>query len=627
MSADSSILQNVQMAFPKEFEYPMVTSLSSGISQTKIRIPAITALPAQTPPSYEIRVEIPELANCFLDPETTAVHFTVHYSGDFKGVPDKGILPNAAGTAITAFSDLDQSYRHTPVIWEDFISGSAPAYLIGDGHNLFNRYSVWLNGNVLTDDIQNPGILSHYLKGMTSGIDNEYGSWLEGDMTLNLEDKGASLGCPLMCLISDGVSDAIRVTYAANSIVVKNSSGAAVSPINYLAGGTGAGPADFANHTWEFSMNYTIRLLGLMGKNNSRMIPMFTGPIRLCFYTNAIENMFARAATPLRMLNYRFENFEFCSNYYRLTREPFSSIVGALPTGVFLLKTGSFAYSNHITGEGSSGQQDYAITTRRAANKFFLITWQPTRSQTATDYDGIGLPVESHLCSVNPNLTTFTGLYINGESYPKQGLDPLFKPMDTYFDNLHTLKVGYKLPGNSDFNFSSWLVSASDFSKKANSTVTANYGVSAGTMGTNVAGCLNLWRPYSAYYLGNAALSINYMGGIRPQDFDPKHAVVAIARLKEGKFKDISSGIADTPFCSQRTGPLRRYLLCNFSLAIDTEISRGNYLSGISTYTGSTFFRANYKEPLPCGGVYHIFTYHDALVAFNPSDKTVAWKI
>lgn len=691
--ADSGILSQVQPAFPQEMQYPLPSALASGIVQNKIRIPCITSLPSQVSASTEIRVELPELSNCFIDPATTRITFQATFEGNFSHLQD---VPTQSAINAAGYDRANINLRPHEIPRGVDHQGLRPAYILGDGHNYFNRYSVWLNGNVLTDDIHNPGILSHHMTTMTSGINHQYGDWHQGGLTMRLEDKGSSIGAVLLrAKNSTNQGSPNEELYAPNQIVVYDSLGV-VKPNSAAVTST---------DKWRWTTNVSINMLGLMGQTNSRMIPMFIGPIRLVFYTNSLDNMFCRGASAMNCTSLQIKNFEFVANYFRVAQQPFMQILSALPSGVFLMKTGSFAYSNVVTYEGAATQQDYAITARRASNKMFLIAWQPqAQSSVSSVFSNIASgvlndtalatkcnngPLEGNLCSVNPNLTFFTGMYVNGESYPKQGLDPLNKPMDTYADNLTTMQMAYSLNARPAYNYQSWLVSASDMSRH--------------TTGGNLDSTLQMWRPYSSYYKGTEKLGIDLGGGIHQYDAN-------LAGIKDTELKDsfgrlltiapaapatnklfnlrisaqrmVTTGTAtdgvvvtNDPNCTikisettpatafasglasnsavagtaaihtslyvnqddlnellslvatRRAQPIRKNLLCNFCLCIDTETGKGQYMSGISTYTGSTFFRANYADALPCNGVYHIYAFHDALVAFDPNNKTVAWKI
>jgi hypothetical protein len=641
----SGLLEDIQPAYPQQLDYAKPVALVPGITETKIRIPVTTALPKTLQPSTEIRVEIPELANCFLDPSSTRVTFNLTLKGKFKN-EDPFNKPANAGTDL-----LDHLPHMYPV--DPKKDGSTPAYILGDGHNVFNRYSVWLNGNVLTDDIHNPGMLSYYYHNMKNGIDEQNGKWYQGGLTKNLQDKGTSIGTVILnapernLCINQGQEFGGGLTNSSNYL------------IRYKADGTIADEFDAPEETdtWSFTTNISMNLMGLMGEQNDKMIPMFVGPIRLVFYSNSVENLFCKGGTNMDATEISITNFEFVGNYLRLAQAPLMNVLQQLPDGVFVMKTQSFAYSNIPTSIGQAYQNDFSINTRRASNKMFLITWQPGQSQ---DGANIGC-IEGNLGSVNPNLTFFTGLLINGETYPKQGLDPLYKPMDAFADNMQCFGSS-----TSAFNFDSWCVSLHDYSNVTDNTAS------------------RLWRPYKSFFkvVGGKKLGIDLGGGVGGYDANTQAVYERFRRLlrvNRGDEREAPSfhgmsiaainanGVVQSDLArktdddvlahmvkvtegedendrglivhpddfhalvlslsSRLSNPIRRNLLCNFHLAIDTETGKGRYLSGVSTYSGSTVLRANFDKPLTITGTFHIFSVHDALLAFDPSRKTVAWKI
>lgn len=575
----------VETAIPNELQFPPPVAVPAGIQQTHIRIPAKTSLPSSVTASQEITIEIPELSNCFLDPSTTALSFTVEFEGD---------LSKTAGTA-----DLLHPVNSVP-------SETNPAFIIGSGWNLFNRYTLWLNGNVLADDISYPGLVENYLNLYTGGISWHHGNWHSGNMCHKLDDYGTSIGAVITVANKKGKLGTDNVTngsasaeYAANNaIVYSKSTGHKMNPEGYVdstvtTSQTFIAPNGDAKPRWKYRMNVTIPMMGILGANNSKLVPLFNGPFRLTLFCNDINNVFSDNTTTMKAEKYHFTEFEFIGTYLRVSDGPFQQILSALPTpGVISMRTTSFTYSNIMTSSGAMGIQEYPIAARRASTKMFLITWQPGGGSSDSNQ---AEPIEKMLCSVNPNLTTHSCIVINGEFYPKQGVDPLFKPMDTMFQNLVTMNMAYDPLTRPAFNHLQWLKCYSDVANhggKLASKAGANGDVAAGDVENEK---LSWWTPYVGYYKGPEHQGVNLGGG---------------------------------------ANPIKKHMLHNWNLLINTEhVSKRGFLSGTSTLTGSCFLKANHysgialDQKINVPGVFHIYTYFDAIVAFNLTNKSVVWRV
>lgn len=690
----SSNFTNLKLVVPRSLEFPEPEALAPTLTQVKLRTPAITALQPTAAPGSEIRVEIPELSQCFLDPSTSTVCFTVELTGslDNSSLSSTTFSPQSAsrGANPTEVGIFGDSIFYTALLpWKPKRPPSARnvAYLLGGGWSFFKRYQLHCNANVLVDDIEKPGVLNHHLSMYTGGLNYHYGNWHAGRYVLRADDHGSSITTVLVNA-NDNISllarkyDTVEGTDAygtssnlardlifgkrwqskrdntnklpfdttedvaldrldsgkqsskststvsaensanssllnfleiqlpANCIQIYNGSNvksttvtAANSDKKLYSTTSGESYSITAKSDlkWSYVQNISLNLIGLIGANNpEQLLPMFVGPYRLTFIINDYENFFYSGTTTMTLDNLKFLQFEFVGNYIRIDNgETLGRIFERLPTqGQIAVKTTGYTYNSVYTNQGSSGMNEYPVGARKGAVKMFIIAWQPQQSSNAVEGQGIGKPIEGELASVNPALTSQTSMVINGKFYPETGLDPLLKPADTYNNNLECMGMNLDATHKPILTPQQWLTCVANpgnLFTRLNQQLSSNPGI------------LHLWKPYIAHYLGSNEKYPVYLGG------GPDFCFLDDVEAATGEIN------------IHNTSPrLLKERLTGFNLFINTErMAKKEYVSGTSTMTGSTFFKANHQENLPCPGVFHIYTHFDAVVIFDLIAKQV----
>lgn len=258
-------------------------------------------------------------------------------------------------------------------------------FLLGSGWSLFNRYEAYFNNSQLIDQIQEPGIFFSNITKCT----------LSGSQRLAMPHVG---------FCSD------------QAVVTSDGMGTAFNKISSDAYMTSAGTA--TTRTWE--VDYCLPLLGVMGSNTSKLIPLFLGGYRLDLTADNFADVvnFAAAANLSNPL-LQIKSLEFVGQVVTIDQASLQAVLASAVDQKLFIPTQSVAYSSQTLAASSGvGLYELLISSRVSSCKSVMVS---TSISTMT---------EKKFGSCNPNATTGTCVSINGVFYPQQTLDPTARPMD-----------------------------------------------------------------------------------------------------------------------------------------------------------------------------------------------------
>jgi len=671
-------------SYPNEFNYTLPVQIPPGLRQVQLRQVNYSNIPSPTPAGTEIIVQIPQLDYSFLDPSTTSLRvqgfltiqvakpistapITTNASANINGEPD---APTGIASANAAYVGTDTDVTNLAGNYYTLANypplgalSFSPNAVLGKGWGMFRRYQVYMNGNQLTDDIEQIGIAHNYLQLLTTsrGFEstlleqNNVGSGLAGtnysftfptQPTYNtaysypLNNTGTNANTEISWtngLTTDLTKSDVYSGFAQQTVMGM--------PTNY----------DSVNGVYSIPFEVSLPLMGLLGAHNDKMLPLFLGPIKIQLYTEELSTFIqganvlavsqattlynagapnrttlgAVAVDPsidLQRSSITYTQVEFVGNYVRTDGAAFQQILSALPIpGKVVLKTGSLTYSSATLGNGAQGVFDLLIASRRASTKFVLTLC--TNSTLAGKTYG----------SVCPWLTNGTCVMINGVQYPQQGKDFLNKPRDSYRQTLVALNLAYSSLVRPSILPQNWLRMSTDVASPTDRLIPGDLSlvspqmtfVNAATGATKNL-VLENGSPYPLLCaISNGSTFIAYSGRFSnslittvPYWQNAVHTS-ASATIEEA----VVPRANDWSVCG---APLTHSYLQNQWVDItDTEVfGRRQFLSGQSTLSGSFFYHANIQRPI--ANVQHLmmfFCYFDAITIMDVTTKQIVWKI
>lgn len=644
------------VVLPASASYPPPASLPQGMKQFTLRqvqyntIP--NAQPSGTPGGTEIQVVIPQLDGCFLDPSTTALYVECVYTGS---------MTIAAGN---------------PVV---FSCSNSNGGFVGSGASMFFRYQVWLNNSILSDNIDEFGLVCHlqFLLALTEQQRYELAVPLGFNKAYPASTWGAGFHCTdLTSRATLTPTGHIIAAGTANTVMGVNA--AASATYNSPAGVFWAMPNTTTNDatitlTYMQNYNFMLQLPGLLGSGNDKLFPLFNGPTRLSLFMEDISRYYildyAAGVTsftvaqpvPFRtMSGYMAVNTVwFVGDCCRCDINSFNAVLGSLPIpNTFIIRSTAWSVSSAALTVGQSGQTDVLIPPRRASLKAVYILPSPNGTNTDLATQPINLWGKYGWC--NPNLTNGTCISLNGVNYPQQTTDPLNRPSEIWYNLLKTIQTWSNDANKTCIAPDNFYVcdSLPNVTNGANSV--AFYGKAANN--SSAGSCL--WRPVNTTtfrcnvssadsltaFLGPATAHLNTVGtglsvavgGVNAR-ITTTH-VVAMTDKSACVGSDAYGTIPTRAHFHEGSsscdlfGPNSQYLLggyapsrphCNqFIYACDFEnLAKQQYLSGISTLTGSFFFRLNIATGLKYGYSMYFVAVHDMLTILDTALRTAAVKI
>lgn len=708
---------DLSVAFPQEASYPLPYTLPGGIKEVTLRQVNYNAIPGQpagassagqgVPSGLEIQVVIPQLDGCFGIPETAYLHIEAELDVAFN-------LNTAQGSILAC--------------------GLSPSNggILGSACSLFNRYQVYLNTAILSDDIIEFGLLSHlqfllafnrenrFAMAAVLGLNRYYPSGVIGQAFNGPEpnDRAYLVAAPTLSNTPSALVNWATMLQTAVNRTLINSQAARYQTIyapntvgsSYLGykftNGNQAVAATFAQ-----TLRFAILLPGILGSGSNKLFPLFIGPTRISLYTDLIQNYtwfnfpaacnnpgactsftatlppVAPTVTPSMYIRAVWLNID----YIRCDGPSFALIVESLPIpDTFVIKSTAWAIAS-TTIPITQGQSETLIPHRRASCKCLYVLFSPSGGYNApppliessyeiTNTLAYSCPgnIFGKYGWVNPNLSNGTCVTINGIMYPQQTNDPLERPDEMYSNLLRTLGV-WSNDGNrpciAPNNFfvtdtMSINVAGGGGGKQAETLWRPYQSLSArvsgylnampptiglaatatavqqpdwevlvtsgqAALGVGVAGTFNIAAP-GAYlnftdhsivtpstyiqvtqtaFTANAAFTMPY-GARIPSVY--LEGSMSLANYQNSTMSHNAQGLTaqTAPECNQ------------FIYAVDFEhMAKNTYLSGVSSLSGSFFFRANIKSMLTCQyNVYFVLCY-DMLTILNYATRSAVVKI
>ncbi|NDD83963.1 hypothetical protein EBZ38_06760 [bacterium] len=664
-------------SYPNELKYELPTQTPPGIRVVQLRQFNTSNLPNVITPGQEIQIDIPQIDFSFLDPSTTSLCV----KGKYVFQVGQTLNTSAAAVSLTnsknmvPLSVLSNGVR---LIYPPIQALAArPHAFLGKGWGMFRRYCVYANTNILTDDIVNIGVLQNYMDLLTTGR-NYLGSdisqcvnnpKLAGSNFLAVFPEAAGYPVDVPTATLNVLNCQLNVTKAWGDLTFNDDAG--ITGINNSFGDVTSGcfvPTAYDSQTGllEMSFEISLPLMGVLGSGNDKMYPLFIGPTRISLYTEDLRNYIYLPQSPLvynfgvtcGYIDTRFDlsrsslsltSVEFVGNYYRCDTTAFQYILGQLPVeGKMILRTLSYTYSNAPVNNGTSGNIDLQIASRRASQKALMILC--TNDQ---------IPEKSY-GSACPYLGQNTCLLINGVQYPQLGVNFLSKPHDAFRQNLVTLNMSYSALVRPAISYGNWARLVSTGLSQYDPIGDDNNQAAAGYPATitsynqinppllpntpNAVDTLPIKIPANQTPALNSRIVTQV--SIPPVSNDAENPPVPLFEAQPtGYF--LLNALAETPFWTAQATPDyevlsftphsqdSRSLSTSFTMSqnqwvsvIDTEqFGRRGYLNGISTLSGSNFFSMNIQTALPLSCTVNFFSMFDAILVFDYTTKQVSWKI
>lgn len=673
-------------SYPAELKYDLPTQTPPGIKQIQLRQQSTSNIPPIITPGTEIQIDIPQIDFSFLDPTSTSICVRGVYNFQVKPISPLGTLtygangaqnPNWAQMDVPNTSYALASFRgqdgQNPIYPPISCLAARPHAILGKGWGMFTRYSVYANTNVLTDDIQEIGVLQNYMDLLTTGR-----NYLGSDITQTVNDPklaGSNFlatlpECPAgnvttysattsQISLNDYATSTFYgdLTLNVNDILTQNpvlkcgynESFGDIGSKNYM-------PTAYNETTGILQIPFEISLplFGTLGSGNDKMYPLFIGPTRLSLYTAALSDYIV---TPQNLLCFdtypsvpflstqfnldassvSFTQVEFVGNYFRCDTASFQYVLGNLPVdGKMICRTLSFAFSSASVSQNTSGVVDVLIPTRRASQKMQMILC--TSANLADKKYG----------SCCPYLGQNTCLTINGVQYPQLGVDFMSKPHDAFRQTLVTLNCSYSSLVRPAISFGNW---ARVLTANTYNTITpgqnglpqfitngggANEGIvpQSNFMPKNVpVTTAAAYDNQFFYQLIAPTLTLETAGilGTRPTGYIVSNLISTLPFWGPSVVNTVDN-ISYTPLyiSNDVRNPSNRYTQNQnqWVHCVDTEtFGRRGFLNGISTLSGSNFYHMNITQPLPSTVTLQFFTLFDAMLLFDYTTKQVSWKI
>lgn len=664
-------------SYPAELNYDLPTQTPPGIKQIQLRQYQTSNIPNVITPGTEIQIDIPQIDYAFLDPTSTSL--CVRGTLQFQARPYKIVANTSTQHMIQPLNIINDGTPNPPTnLTYPPISLLAmrPHAFLGKGWGMFQRYCVYANTNILTDEIQEPGLLQNYLDLLTTGR-----NYLGSDVSQTVNNPKLA-GSNLLAVFPEAPGANARslggTVVSQQNLVIPSSSQNAdgnylISDIAQDAPVVGTDDCfgdcssgcfvptayDIATGILTISYEISLPLLGVLGSGNDKMYPLFIGPTRISVFTEAIDKYIV-APTKAATFNFNvvtlaartdfdlsspntqnsITSVEFVGNYYKCDTSAFQYVLGNLPVeGKMILRTVSFSYSSQNVNQSSSGIVDVLIPTRRASQKMLMVL---CNTSNLTD-KGYG--------SVCPNLGQNTCVLVNGVQYPQLGVNFLQKPHDAFRQTLVTLNMSYSSTVRPAISYGNWarLVSGPDQLIAINTrgipqTIAAvpagNSIAQAGTVATAVA-------PFQRRIPALCKSPVD--GGKIFHQATVLASAVGAAQVEAQRTSLLFSNLlAQVPFWQGEADTtdhdLVSYTPINqdgrstaspFTMnqnqwvhCVDTEtFGRRGFLNGISTLSGSNFYQMNIAIPLIKDVKMIFFSMFDAMLLFDATTKQVSWKI
>lgn len=641
------------VVMPASASYPPPASLPQGMKQFTLRqvqyntIP--NAAPSGTPGGTEIQVVLPQLDGCFLDPSTTALYVECVYVGSMSIV---------AGNPIV------------------FSCSNSNGGFVGSGASMFFRYQVWLNNSILSDNIDEFGVVCHlqFLLSLTEQQRYELAVPLGFNKAFPASTWGASFHgtdltsratlTPVGHIITANNANTILGT--SNSATCNNSSGI------FWANNKGSETTIVLNYMQNY--NFMLQLPGVLGSGNDKLFPLFNGPTRLSLfmedisryyvldYATGVANFGAQPVPFSTMSGYMSVlSVWFVGDCCRCDTNSFNAVLGALPIpNTFIMRTTAWSVSSSALTATQQGQTDVLIPPRRASIRAVYIL--PSPSGVNTDLgNGSSMNLWGKYGWCNPNLTNGTCIALNGVNYPQQTTDPLNRPSEIWYNLLKTIQTWSNDANKTCIAPDNFFVCDSlDKVSNAPGSFT-HYKAAANNSSAGSA----LWRPVNtttfrtnvsatgesfSNFSGANIAKIAVTSGLVTSNGSSVNASIntGVLLAMTDKSQVIGSGVYGTipgqahfhegSSSCDMYGPNSSYLLgmyaptrpaCNqFIYACDFEnLAKQQYLSGVSTLTGSFFFRINIATALKYNYSMYFVVVHDSLIVLDTALRTAAVKI
>ncbi len=476
-------MEGSNVVFPAEMTYPIPSSLPKGIVGTASRIQNMNTIPGsgggQTPASSEIIIQIPEQPSCFLDTSSTRLYVEATYVATFT---IQNFVSNPTTNSIMYMAP-----------------SNANGGFIGGGASLFQRYQLYLNNSILSDDITEFGMVCYlmYLMNYTEdqrfrmanvlGLNKGFpgGVWGAAFHGTNMQDRATFTATGIVGSISNPV---LPYNSAAGN-GIGNSGGTALafptqynqpSGVFWVSNGTAAQGYPQVVLTATQNFNFLLHLPGLLGGGMKQMLPLFVGPYKISLFMDSLQNYWALdfgqgsvnqlypqyvPTTSTMSVNSVWVEYD----YYRCDVPSFNVIMSSLPTpNTFVLRSTAFTVSSYLIPAGAQGQNDFLIPPRKASIKCVYICSTPgfaknptiqvpqAGQSVTTNYAGYQCNPWGKYGWVNPNLGINTCILLNGYQYPQQGNNPMDRPVEAWYNLLNANKTWsdtFTKPGIAPSNF------------------------------------------------------------------------------------------------------------------------------------------------------------------------------
>lgn len=212
-----------------------------------------------------------------------------------------------------------------------------------------------------------------------------------------------------------------------------------------------AGHRIFANNTTEnLTFEYAVPLIGILGANNDKMIPV--GKIlgmRLELTLDAIVNFIA-TTTLYSTTQYQLTEVEFVGNYVTLGPES-QALVDKLNPDKIYIRAQSWKQTSATLNAGISGSNEVTCNIRVNSLKSIYVAANVITAN------------EKKFSGINPNLTSGSGWSMSGQMYPQRGIDPSNRPADCFAELQRSFGALNMVNYNSYISKSDYYVSNSSY--------------------------------------------------------------------------------------------------------------------------------------------------------------------
>lgn len=659
-------MDGLGIALPVELNFPPPVSLPAGLKQTNLRQINYNQIPVTngTPAATEIQVIIPQLDACFLDPHSTFLEVDATVSVTF-----------------TVPSVNESAFVLSP--------SNSNGGIIGSGASIFQRYQLYLNNAILSDDESEFGLIS-YLQLLLS-LNKVQRQAMAAVLGLHPTNPNGIWGAPFhghdmhhrasMTVSGAGLSVAAGT---ANTIVGANAyPGGAWNPIHgAFWAKQGAAAAGTIILTCVQDMQFNIMLPGLIGSGNDKLFPLFNGPTMIKLYTDAFANYFGldfgqgitgtpAAYTPTSQY-LQINTVHFVGDFVRCDPASFNAVMSGLPNpNMFVLKTTAWQAATAPLSAGSSGISDVLIPHRRASIKVLYCLFNPqSTASIQLNSTAANRNLHSKFSSVCPNLTNGTCVALNGVNYPQQTYDPMARPAEVLTTIYKTLQT-WANDGIKPLDPASFYVC--DGWNNGGVGVGGATFWNAGIISVPTFGAQSYWRTWDTTVFRTPITSTSPISVLTNQTCLPPFAEIVVTPAVAGTANGITHSTGGLPAfvtanttlaLTDKTAPIQSSTMATnaafmfmegttssenttvapipnmqsqachtpwsnqFILAFDFEhLARNTALSGTSSLTGSFFLRMNIGCPLRLGYLIYFVVGFDMLTILDTALRTAAVKM